>query len=179
MLFAIELYFDPVSEACIKGLWETLARGSISSTLLDSGARPHISLAVLEDPDLIPLGEELRAFTRNLSPLSVKLTAVGTFPTLEGVVFLAPVVTLELLSMHQELHRRLAALGLSVNGYYLPGHWIPHCTAAMGLPPERVPLAVQACRTSDVFQEVRVREVGLIRFRPNEVIFTFPVGDQT
>jgi hypothetical protein len=179
MFYAIELYFDPVSEANIKGLWETLARRSISSTLPDSGARPHISLAVLQDPEPIPLGEALRTFAGNLPPLSLKLSAVGTFPTLEGVVFLAPVVTLELLGVHQELHRRLAVRGVSVNWYSPPGRWTPPGTPARGLTPDRVPLAVEICRNSDVFQEVRVIEVGLIQFRPSEVIFTFPVGERT
>jgi 2'-5' RNA ligase len=177
MFYAIELYFDPVSEASITGLWETLARRSISSALPDSGARPHISLAVLETPDTALLGEMLRIFVQSLSPLSLKLSAVGTFPTQEGVVFLAPVVTLELLEIHKELNNRLAALGLSVNGYYQPGHWIPHCTVAMGLPPERVPLAIEVCRNSDVFHEVKISAVGLIQFQPSEVIFTFPVSD--
>jgi len=177
MGFAIELYFDPVSEARLTGLWETLARAGISSILPDMGARPHISLAVMGNLDPAAFRAELRAFADEEDSLAVTLGAVGTFPTAEGVVYIAPVVTQALLDLHARFHRRLDDLGVASGAYYRPGHWIPHCTTALELPPDQVAAAVDVCRQGDVFGPTRLVSVGLIEFLPVRELYTFPLGD--
>jgi len=44
------------------------------------------------------------------------------------VVFLAPVVTAELLEIHRSFHEGLEARYILSDSYYLPERWVPHCT---------------------------------------------------
>jgi len=173
--FAIELYFDPVTEQAMRAVWHTLAAAGLTATLPASGARPHVSLAVC--PTLAPEAyrDELAGFARGAAPLDLTLASVGTFPGAEGVVFLAPVVTRPLLRLHAALHRRLASRAASWP-YYRPGHWVPHCTVAADLPPERVPSAVDLCRRAPLPLRGRLEAVGLVAFRPVAHLYTYPLG---
>ncbi len=174
--FAVELLFDPVMGARLRALWEALAQTGVSSFMLDIGACPHVSLAVFESLDPASLRAELDAFARESSPLEVTLSAVGAFPGAEGVVFIAPVVTAEMLDLHERFHRRLAALSIPSLKYYYPSNWVPHCTAAMELPPEKIPAAVEICRSADVVGPACLVEVELIEFRPVRRLYAFPLG---
>ena len=89
--FAVELLFDPAMEARLRALWKALAQAEVSSSMLDIGARPHVSLAVFERLDPTSMHAELDGFARENPPLEVTLSAVGTFPGAEGAVFIAPV----------------------------------------------------------------------------------------
>lgn len=120
----------------------------------------------------------MERFARETDATRLSLSAVGTFPTAEGVVFLLPAVTVELLSVHARLHSRLEQAGLTVNPYYLPGRWIPHCTVATDLRPEAVPAAVEVCRTGRAFGEVRLLSAGIVRFRPVETLALFRLGER-
>jgi len=178
MGFAVEAYYDPTTDERVRGLWEALARAGISDSMFAIGARPHISLAVFDDLDPDTLREEVAAFARNTPPLAVTLAAVGIFPGEEGVVYLAPVVTMELLELHARFHRRLRDLGLESAAYYCPGDWVPHCTVATGLPPDKVSLAVEACRSHDVFTTGQLTAVSLVEFRPVWEICVCPLGGE-
>ncbi|MSP14550.1 MAG: hypothetical protein EXR62_16545 [Chloroflexi bacterium] len=120
MGYAIELYLDPAGTAWIKALWHALARENISSLLLDIGSRPHISLAVFNNLDPDRLQEVLQSFAAAIAQREISISAVGSFPTTEGVIYLAPGVTSQILTIH-DLHRRLSTLGISSNAYYHPG----------------------------------------------------------
>jgi len=64
MPFAVEMYFDPATEAEIRALWNSLAQAGVSSRLPDSGSRPHISLAVFQSLDPARFRAELQAPSR-------------------------------------------------------------------------------------------------------------------
>jgi 2'-5' RNA ligase len=138
--------------------------------------RPHISLAGIENLDAPKVCAMLKTFAQSSFSPTVKLGAVGTFPTEQGVIYLAPVVTSELLQVHEEFHARLADLGLSSHEYYRPGNWIPHCTVAINLPPENVSAAVNVCRTSNVFHQAQLVEIALVEYLPVQEICVFPFG---
>jgi 2'-5' RNA ligase len=174
--FAVELLFDPAMEARLRALWKALAQAEVSSSMLDIGARPHVSLAVFERLDPTSMHAELDGFARENPPLEVTLSAVGTFPGAEGAVFIAPVVTPEMLDLHKRFHRRLAELSIPSLAYYHPSNWTPHCTAAMEMPPDKIPAAVEICRNADVFGSARLVEVELIAFRPVRRLYAFPLG---
>ena len=176
MGYAIELNLDPDSARKVMGLWEALARAGIDSTMLDVGAYPHISLAVFDELDPDILADELSTFARGEQPLAVRFSSVGTFPTQEGVVFLAPVVTAELLGLHSRFHQLLSSAGLEPLAYYRPGSWVPHCTAAIDLSPDKVPAAVELCWNEGFFGESLLVELGLIEFRPVREIFKHELG---
>jgi 2'-5' RNA ligase len=179
--YAVEMYLDAEAERRVKHLWHTHMDEGVGSVLVDIGSRPHISLTVLEDahPDeLHELRGQLECLARELPPIDLSLAAVGTYPTAEGVVFLVPSVSAQLVRAHQVVHQRLSAIGMSSSLYYQPGFWIPHCTVATDLKPDMLPLAMEICRKSSVFGRARISSIGLVSFRPVRELYTFPLTDE-
>jgi 2'-5' RNA ligase len=179
MGYAMELNLSQDSAARVVELWERLAKESISSTMLDVRAQPHISLAVFEELDPAVLRAGLRRFAEVTRPLQVVLSSVGVFPTGEGVVFLAPVVTQELLVVHHRFHNLLRDRGIGSAEYYRPGNWVPHCTVAMGVAADKIGPALELCLQSEAFGAVELDEVSLIEFRPVREIYAFPLAGAT
>jgi len=176
MTFAIVTYLDPATEAEVRVLWELLSEKGISSAMSTMGVRPHITLMCTEGLEVSSFCQELKAFARGTSPRTIRFGAVGTFSTDQGVVYLAPTVTRELLTLHEAFHDRLASLGLSTHEYYYPGNWIPHCTAAINLPPESISAAVEVCRQRNVTHAVQLTQIGLVEYLPVQEICVFPFG---
>ena len=76
------------------------------------------------------------------------------------MVFLAPVVTRELLELHIRLHRMPPVVAGTRREYYLPGRWVPHCTIAEGLEPDDIRTTVELAYGSGACREVSIQEVG-------------------
>jgi len=183
MGYAVTLNLSRDSAARVVELWEGLAQEAISSVMLDVGAQPHISLAVFQDlaPEMLRadpkvLRADLSQFAEATPPLSLDLASAGTFPTAEGVVFLAPAVTQELLEAHRRFHCFLRDRGVDCVEYYLPGRWVPHCTVATGVAPDRMGAALEVCVQSEAFGPVELDEVSLIEFPPVRETYAFPLG---
>ena len=161
--FAVELYFDEDGEARVRTIWRALAEQGTSAFLLDAGARPHVSLAVLDDTDLDTLLAVVSAFSSELPYVRLEIASVGAFPTPQGVIFLAPVVDENLLAVHAELCDRLALEGIAPNRYYQPGAWVPHCTVAQHV--EAVHLGAALSLTLELardFEALEVVEIGVV-----------------
>ena len=176
MGYAVTLNLSRDSAARVVRVWKGLAREAISSVMLDVGAQPHISLAVFQDLEPGVLRDDLSQFAQGTPPLSLDLASVGTFPTAEGVVFLAPAVTQELLEAHRRFHSFLRRQGVDCVDYYLPGRWVPHCTVATGVAPHRMGAALEVCVQSEAFGAVELDEVSLIEFPPVREIYAFSLG---
>lgn len=165
MPYAIEMYFNEESETTLRGLWDELA-GVGASLMRDSGARPHVSLAVCEGLSVPSASDVLDRFASATGTFSLTLASVGIFACAEPVVFLAPKVTAELL----ELHRRFFAEMDGVAGewwpHYRPEHWVPHCTVAMGFPRESLGAVMEVCQRARLPLRCSVTEIGLVEFRP-------------
>ena len=176
MAFAVILYFDRATEASVQALWDALAERGVSSVMATMGIRPHISLMGWEGLAPESLRHELADLAAHTAPLITRLSAVCTFPTDQGVVYLAPVVTTELVKLHETFHARLSSLGISSFDYYRPASWIPHCTVALNLPPEGVLVAMDICRKGRVFGPARLIEIALVEYLPIKEICVFPFG---
>ncbi len=177
MGYAVELYFDPGSESAVRRIWSGIADEFGLSTMSTSSVRPHVSLAVYSDDlDLRSFPQELLAFAKSLDPFEFQMGSVGTFPTAEGVVYLAPVVTSELLVSHERFHTTFSKYGGAYTAYYLPGSWVRHCTVATDLTDTEIGEVVKHCR--EHFRPIRgqFQEIGLIKFRPAIELATFKIG---
>ena len=172
--YAIELYFDPAAERALRELIDQLpARGIRSSR--PAAARPHVSLAVWDRVDVERTSAALGEFARECPTLRLHLASIGHFPGEEGVAFLAPIVTRELLELHAMLHRMPAVLAGTRREYYLPGRWVPHCTIAEGLAPEDICTTVELMHGSGACREVSIQEIGLVQLAPYRAITVLPV----
>lgn len=167
MPFAIELFLDDRSAGAVRDLWRVLAEAGLDGWQLASGATPHVTLAVYPTLDLTTAAPAVAAVAAATPPLPVAFASIGCFPTNQGVVFLAPVVTGELLAVHQRCHAALAPVAPPSWTYYLSGHWVPHCTIGFELPVERIPAAVGLCHERGGLPLAgRFTRVGVVEFRP-------------
>lgn len=177
MGYAVVLNFDPDSDNAVRRIWSGIADGFGLSTISTSGVRPHVSLAVYSDDlDCRSFPQELLAFAKSLASFEFQLGSVGTFPTAEGVAFLAPVVTGELLASHERLHATFSKYGGCSSAYYLPGSWVPHCTVATDLTDTEIGKVVKHCWEHFRPIQGRFQEIGLVEFPPAKELATYKLG---
>ena len=173
MGFAIELHVDETNAAPISTLSDAIYAQCGGASLTGMGGHPHLSLTVFAQLAPAPVEALLAEFAATTPPIPVTFSAVGVFPSTQGVVYLAPVVTAELLALHALFHARFATLATSSNAYYLPGNWMPHCTVGFEVPADKIGQAVTLCQQANVFQTVTLTTIRLIEFRPVRPIFTY------
>jgi 2'-5' RNA ligase len=173
MPYAIELALDPESAAVVRRAWHELANAGIEY-MAASGARPHVSLGIWESLDRERAEAEVARFAAETSPVRVSFASVGLFPRV--AVFLAPTVTADLLELHAGFHRRLARFGAAPWAHYRPGVWVPHCTLAMDLGPDRFGDALAIADRVPLPLECRLVEVGIVEFRPVKQLVSHALG---
>lgn len=161
MAYALQLYFDPRAESAVRTMWANLeARGLASlATAGHCRHRPHVSLLVAQH--LTP--DQARVAVAPLTDATdvvLRLGSVAVFPGRVGVVYLAVTPTRRLLTLHHELHTRLAGVGVESGRHYLPDAWVPHCTLAQGLTHDQVTTAVRAVKRLRPI-DADVMEVGV------------------
>src|SRR4051794_8884479 len=96
MPFAIEMNLDAAADAAVRRIWGALKERALSAAWVE-GARPHVSLGGAGSVEQ-GIEQRLETFAKEASPMSFQIRSVGTFPS--GVLFLAPIVTKELLAIH-------------------------------------------------------------------------------
>lgn len=175
MGLAVELYFDDVAEQAVRALRAELVRDGLPPTLEALNDQPHVSLAVFSGSDPEPLLPQLASFARATSPFRLTLSAFSAFPSAEGVLFLSPTPTEALLRHHRSFHRLLGDHTESLNPYYRPDAWVPHCTLAAGFSPDQMVVAIEICLRAFKPLELTCREVGLISFHPVTLIQAYPL----
>ncbi len=173
MPFAVELYFDPASEATIRRIWQAIAQAGLKSPMLEAGYRPHVSLAVYDGDtlDVNSLIQELAAYALTIAPFSLTLSSIGLFPTAEGVLFFGVTVTKDLLELHTGFHRAFARYADRLRPYYAAGKWVPHCTLSFGVSVEESVTILPICWQTPLPIQGQVEEIGLGEVSPSRCDF--------
>ena len=167
MGYAVLLYFDERTEQSILDLRRALTQQGVTSTLQQTGDRPHISLAGFsEDIDCDVLISLVQEYVNSVQPFDVHLSSIGIFPTSENILFLSPAPTLQLLTHHKEFHDRLAKANLVSSLYYIPENWTPHCTLEINIPYTQLPMAIEYCGKNFKPIQGQFQEMGVIEFFP-------------
>lgn len=163
MRYAIEMYFDTASELQLYSLWDEFAKFGAPS-MRDSESRPHVSLAVADSVDLSATHELLDRFGRSTKAFPMSLRSLGFFVFRGRIAYLAPKVTPELLALHGDFFSQFSVLASRIWQHYEPAVWVPHCTLAIGLLPQYLPPACDACEAFGLPLDCRVVEIGLTEF---------------
>ena len=166
MPFTVEMFLDPGSAALVRDVWQRLAAAGVPVAVQAAGARPHLTLAACERLRVESFEGFLQGFAATASAPAVSFASLGIFPTEPAVVFLAPVVTTDLIALHERLHRRLPEFADGLGDYYLPGRWVPHCTLGERVPGDSLPHTIDLCRCLSLPTNGRLEEVGLVEHRP-------------
>jgi 2'-5' RNA ligase len=176
MPYVVQAYFDAHTEAAIRAINKRLADDDVAPYVFRAGHRPHISLAIYEEIDVAACRQQLAALAQTTPPIPVTLSHFGIFVEPKSVVFAAPTVTSPLLQLHHQAFQALESLGREPRPYYLPEHWVPHCTIAFfDEVSARIPEAVAIVQTLSLPLEAQLQEIGLIQARPVEDLFTLPL----
>jgi 2'-5' RNA ligase len=143
-----------------------------------SNNRPHITLGIFNELDCDVVRTVLEAIGYSQKAFQLSFQQIGVFPTSSGVVFWGPVVTQEFLGIHKKIYQRLVESGATAGAeYYAPGKWIPHCGLAMEVTDkENIPRIVESCQRLPHPHEATITEIGLIKFRPVEHLFSYPLA---
>lgn len=160
MPFVIQLFFEAASAERIRDV-QSFAAGS--TTILDGG-RPHISVASCAEIDIDLCLGALREIAGTTLAFSVVFTGVGSFLSLEGVVYLAPAPSDALLAVQRRSMEVVRGVGVGINPYYAGDIWTPHCTIVSGLDLDARLNAIRSCATSFQEFEAPIRTIGLIEY---------------
>ena len=173
MGYAVEMYFDSASESRVYSLWDDFARFGAPS-MRDGAARPHVSLVVADSVDVPATCELVDRFARAAKPFPFSLASLGLFPSSETVAYLAPKVTPGLLAMHERFFDQFSSVASGIWQHYAPATWVAHCTLAIGLLPEQLGQALDACQSFGLPLACTVAEIGLVEFRPVKQLYAAP-----
>jgi 2'-5' RNA ligase len=165
MTFAVELYFDSTSDSRIKAAWSELSAASLPAWPLRTGARPHVSILVVDSASSANVDAIFRSIVPT-APFRLAFSAVDHFGTDDAIVFLKPDPSEELRRLH-----RLAAVEAESRGV-IPRHrgndWVPHCTCDYRIKPEQLPVSLSILKRLLPLQ-VRVQGVGYAEVTPEWV----------
>ena len=173
MAFAIEMFFDKDSEEKIYEMCRSFKRKGINSLLDASDSKPHITLGIFNNFDMDKVEERIVQFSKSLSPFRLILGSIGTFPGKEGVLFLAPTVTNELLSIHDKFNNLFTEYQNEMWKYYQPGYWVPHCTLAINLSRKELQTAMDCILDSYTPKCITINELGVVEFYPVKLIKSY------
>ncbi|KAE8682422.1 RING-H2 finger protein ATL46-like [Hibiscus syriacus] len=112
--FSIELYFDPALENQVLKAWNVLARRQISTQLIETESRPHISLFSTPFLDPTKLESIVKSFASKQDPLALSFSSIGAFPNENNLLFLAPAPTMALLQFQAQLSEAIKKEGLKL-----------------------------------------------------------------
>ena len=172
------LRFDAHMERRIIDLWIALADEGIELVGL-TGHRPHITVSAYETDEVESYIALLDAFARETARFPVRFGAIGVFPV-NGVVFLAPVVTDALHAVHRSLLTRLGGQGRPAVHHeaLLPDRWTPHCTLADGADPGTVAQIVTYCSRAWQPIEGWVEGIGVLVPPERTDLYDAPFGNE-
>ena len=163
MPYALALALDDAAARVVRALWRDVADAGFP-WMAESGANPHVSLAIWDAIDRDAMLARLPRFAAETPAIDAVFPRIGTFDE-AGVVFLAPEVGARLREVHAHCHRAFADLGRGAWPHYASGAWVPHCTLAMdaGAALDRI---TALARRAPLPLHGRLERAELVEFRP-------------
>ncbi len=172
MPYAVQLYFDPITDAMVRDLWRRFAQMGITRHLEESANRPHVTLAIYDDLDVVAAERKLVQFVRPLAQFTLTFSHLGSFVYPSPVAFLAPIVTVDLLRLHGMTHATFTEIGTHAHEHYLPGQWVPHCTLALHMAAEALPSVMEVGLEIGLPVTGAVTEIGIAQVSPTMPLFS-------
>jgi hypothetical protein len=165
MTFAIELYFDGVAESKIKAAWSDLSATSLPSWPLRIGARPHISILVVDKATRAGMDTVFRSVAAS-KPFQVLFRSADYFDSDEAILFLKPDASDDLRILHNRAVEEARSWGLIPRHY--GDEWIPHCTCDYGLTKSQVSIGVSILNRI-LPLPARIVGIGCVEVTPDSV----------
>lgn len=164
--FGVIMLLDDSTSFIVRQAQQAIIDATITQEIGRTDIPPHITLAVSEKLDVSLLKRQLEDIAAGLPILNISFTKMNTFPTEPAVLYLAPVVTRELIHLHFRVHRMFSECANALWEYYLPDRWVPHCTIAEKLPTSLVEQARDLCQSIELPLEGKLDQMALVEFYP-------------
>ena len=164
MAIAVEMYFDPTADRAIRQIWKDLVQAGISQPMIVDNIVPHISLGVCDN--LIHSEEffrELKELSDATPVFPVTLSHAGFFTTEEAVAFCGVTLTPALMALHQAFDCIFEVHVVKPWDFYRPARWVPHCTVALGLTPQKASLALDAIWHAPLPIQAKVEQISVVQ----------------
>jgi 2'-5' RNA ligase len=165
---AVELLFDPTTEATVKSVWDRLERAGVPSLASRTHRRhrPHLSLSVAERIDAGQLQGARDCLASTHLDVTLYSPAVFARP---GVLYLSVVPTLALLRLHEQVHAAMRDSMVAPRDGYAVGAWVPHCTLAQDLTRAQLVRGIDLLHGQPVIT-AHVSSAGLLDTATGEVL---------
>jgi hypothetical protein len=169
MAYAITLRLDPPAGVVVQAMWRALANQGIGRSVIHPTSP---SLSTRKRP-LPPKFASALALQRGNGAHCQSTCRDTGIPGPPAVVWIAPVITADLLARHASLHRALRTF--PCERHYLPGNWMPHITLTSA--------ATSASRAMEVLTPLwkgamlaNLDRLELVSFHPFQVLWTQALG---
>jgi len=164
MAFAIELYFDKLADSKIRSAWSELSAASLPARPLRIGARPHVSILVVDSALRADIDEVFRSIS--VEPFRITFSSADHFNIDDAILFLKPDASKELRRLHDRAVVVAQSRGL------MPRHsgdeWVPHCTCDYRISQKEVSVGLAILKRF-LPLEARVEEIGSVEVTPESV----------
>lgn len=161
-MYAVIALFDEVTENVIEQVWKELYDRSISTYAYEvEDRRPHITLASYKNLDKTEYTPLMDEYYHDTECIEVTFSTIGSFLT-SGALYYAPTVTQELMTLHYRHHTYFHRFNDHPDSLYLLDQWIPHCTIANRLTPEKLAEAFTYCSQRNGSIRGKINEIALI-----------------
>ena len=175
MRYVIMLTLDAETTQTIEAATRAIANVHPLHRPFDGEVGPHVTLAACNVLDLDRVGSVLEAMWAE-GPPPLRFESLGVFLPESSVVFAAPVVTRELLTLHERTHRALEGIAQDHALLYLPGAWVPHCTLAERVPGPLLPEVVRAASALPLPLAGRIAAIQVAAFPAARVVRAVPLS---
>ncbi|MEO1307197.1 MAG: 2'-5' RNA ligase family protein [Pseudomonadota bacterium] len=177
MELAITLAARNSSASRIEDLWRAASRFERTPSMLAKGYPPHLTFAIYNGIRKDDLIQVFQAVSSEQPALLQTFHRVDTFDVHPLVLWAAPVGTDALRAIHDQLHRLMDPS--HCDPHYRPGMWVPHCTLAVDVAPDRRKEALAyALRPISPFS-VRFDAMELVDVSDLTVVRTVALGENS
>ncbi|MGG0731207.1 2'-5' RNA ligase family protein [Bacillus paramycoides] len=170
-MYAIVAFFDDSTEQYLEEIWRELREHSISNYSIETkDKRPHITLASYDYLDKESFMKDMDKFYDSKSKVEIVFSVLGVFFN-TGTLFISPTSSKALLDFHNNHHEYFNTYNIEPNSLYIPGNWIPHCTIANRLSPDKLTEAFTYCSQKIDKLKAQIKKVSLLEFVYQDDVF--------
>lgn len=176
MPYSLQCHFDDATDRHIRRIWSDLKEAGLPSRPIDSGFFPHLTFILGESDSPNELQDILLSAETIQQEFGILFTSLSTFANDAGVIFLGPVVTSDLLDIHQKLWMIFQKAFLSVNPFYVPHRWFPHCSLATRLSRDQADDAFGVLSALDLPFSARCISLNLVKYPESLLLQSKPLN---
>jgi 2'-5' RNA ligase len=158
--YSFEMYFDENSENKLKNMFQDLASLGAFPAVLKENRRYHITLAIYDSIDFEKSKKALEKFCMSHNQFKLNLDFIGLFTGKENVIFASPMITNDLIKIHQDFHKEFSWQKKLCWEHYIPESWQPHCSLTVTTQDAQFPEVLQIIRNKFRPIDVKIKSIG-------------------